>query len=67
MEMIQEITILSVTAKSNASRKSNSAGLLLTKSGCVSMICNEVNAKYSASYHNSDNNKTGALCMGVRT
>ena len=59
--MIQEITTPSVTAKSNTSRKSNSAGLLLTKGGNVSMICNEVNAKYSISYHNSDNNKNKLL------
>ena len=36
-------------------RKSNSDGLALTKSGRVSMISNEVNAKYDASYRNSDN------------
>ena len=59
--MIQEITTPSVTAKSNASRKSNSAGLLLTKSGNVLMIGNEVNAKYNIRYHNSDNNKNKLL------
>ncbi len=61
--MIQEITTPSVTAKSNASRKSNSAGLLLTKRGnaSVSMICNDVTAKYNVSYHNSDNNKNKLL------
>jgi hypothetical protein len=61
MEMIQEITTPSVTTKSNAIRKSNYEGLLLTKSGSVSMICKEVNSKYNSSYHNSDNNKKKLL------
>ena len=43
------------SAKTNSRRKSNSDGLLLTKSGRVSMTTNEVNAKYDASYRNSDN------------
>jgi hypothetical protein len=57
MEMIQEITTPSVTAKSNVIPKleSNSARLLLTKSGCVSMICYEVNAKY--------NTTTKTICL----
>ena len=52
-----ELTTPPVSAKSNSRRKSNSDGLLLTKSGRVSMSSNEVNAKYDASYHhdNSDN------------
>jgi hypothetical protein len=50
-----ELTTPHVSAKSNSRRKSNSDGLLLTKSGRVSMISNEVNAKYDTSYRNSDN------------
>ncbi len=50
------LTTAPVSAKSNSRRKSNSDGLLLTKSGRVSMSSNEVNAKYDASYRNSDNN-----------
>ncbi len=50
-----ELTTPLVSAKSNSRRKSNSNGLLLTKSGRVSMSSNEVNAKYDASYRNSDN------------
>jgi hypothetical protein len=50
-----ELTNPPVSAKSNSRRKSNSDGLLLTKSGRVSMNSNKVNAKYDASYHNSDN------------
>ena len=50
-----ELTTPPVSAKSNSRRKSNSDGLLLTKSGRVSMISNEVNAKYDASYRSSDN------------
>ncbi len=38
-----------------SSRKSNSDGLLLAKSGSVSMITKQVNAKNNASYCNSDN------------
>jgi hypothetical protein len=51
-----ELTTPPVSAKSNSSRISNSDGLLLTKSGrSVSMISNEVNAKYEASYPHSNN------------
>jgi hypothetical protein len=48
-------TTTPASAKTKTRRKSNSDGLLLTKSGRVSMITNEVNAKYDASYRNSDN------------
>ncbi len=50
-----ELSTPPVSAKSNSRRRSNSDGLLLTKSGRVSMISNEVNAKYDTSYRNSDN------------
>ncbi len=50
-----ELTTPPVSAKFNSSSKSNSDGLLLTKSGRVSVISNEVNAKYDASYRISDN------------
>jgi hypothetical protein len=52
-----ELTTPYVSAKCNSHSlsKSNSDGLLSTKSGRMSMICNEVNAKYDASYRNSDN------------
>jgi hypothetical protein len=50
-----ELTTPPVSAKANSRRKSNHDGLLLTKSGRVSMISNEVNAKYDTSYSNSDN------------
>ena len=50
-----ELTTPPVSAKSNSCRKSNSDGLLLTKSGRVSMSSNEGNAKYDVSYCNSDN------------
>lgn len=39
-------------------RKSNSDCLLLTKSGCISLIRNEVNAKYDSGYRNSENTNT---------
>ena len=48
-------TTTPASAKTKTRRKSNSDGLLLTKSGRVSMITNEVNAKYDTSYRNSDN------------
>ena len=48
-------TTTPASAKTKTRRKSNSDGLLLTKSGRVSMIINEVNAKYDTSYRNSDN------------
>ena len=48
-------TTTPASAKTKTRRKSNSDGLLLTKSGRVSMITNEVNAKFDASYRNSDN------------
>ena len=50
-----ELTTPPVSAKSNSHRKSNSDGLLLTKSGRVSISSNEVNAKYHTSDRNSDN------------
>ena len=36
-------------------RNANSDGMPLTKSGRISITKNEVNAKYDASYRNSDN------------
>ena len=48
-------TTTPASAKTRDRRKSNADGLLLTKSGRVSMITNEVNAKFDASYRNSDN------------
>ena len=39
-------------------RKSNLAGLLLTKRGSVSMTSNEVNIKFDSSYRNSENTVT---------
>jgi hypothetical protein len=50
-----ELTAPPVSAKSNSRSKSNSDGLPLTKSGSVSMISKEVNAKYDASNRSSDN------------
>ena len=50
-----DLTTTPGSAKSNTRRKANSDGLLLTKSGRVSMINNQVNAKFDASYRNSDN------------
>ncbi len=52
-----ETTTPSLTATSSVKSlcKSSSDGLILTKRGSVSMIRNEVNAKYNASYNNSDN------------
>ena len=55
LEPEHDPTTTPASAKTNTRRKSNSDGLLLTKSGRVSMITNEVNAKYDASYRNSDN------------
>ena len=46
------------TASAKARRKSNADGLALTKSGRVSMSGNEVNARYDASYRNSENPQT---------
>jgi hypothetical protein len=48
-------TTTPASAKTRNRRQSNADGLLLTKSGRVSMITNEVNAKFDASYRNSDN------------
>ena len=39
-------------------RKTNSDGLLLTKSGRVSMASNEVNVKFDSSYSSSENTVT---------
>lgn len=50
-----DLTTTPGSAKSNTRRKANSDGLLLTKSGRVSMINNQVNAKFDASYRNSEN------------
>ncbi len=36
-------------------RKTNADGLQLTKSGRVSVGCNNINAKYDASYRNPEN------------
>lgn len=55
LEPEHDPTTTPASAKTKTRRKSNSDGLLLTKSGRVSMITNEVNAKYDASYRNSDN------------
>ena len=52
-EIIESLDDPSPAPKSR--RKSNSDGLLLTKSGRISMITNEVNEKYDSSYRNSDN------------
>jgi hypothetical protein len=54
----------------NKRSKSNADGLVLTKSGRASLTHNEVNAKYDASYRNSDNDSKlfgrhltlGAVC-----
>ena len=39
-------------------RKTNSNGLQLTQSGCVSMASNEVNVKFDSSYRSSENTVT---------
>jgi hypothetical protein len=38
-------------------RKSNKDGLPLTKSGCISLVCNNINAKFDSTYRNPDNER----------
>ncbi len=45
-----------LTLSTSKPRKSNSSLLILTKNGCASVIQNVVNAKFDASYSNSDTN-----------